>query len=71
MNTLSKQRESYVQQLQQTETRLQTLDVERQRLITQREQLKGAIFALDSLSQTEGEPTTESPESPESTATED
>jgi chaperonin cofactor prefoldin len=66
MSNLSQQRESYVKQLQSVETRLQSLDAEKQKLITQREQLKGAVFALDSLAQAEAVV-----ESPETTVTED
>ena len=48
---LKTQRESYVQQLQQVEQSIKGLEVQRERFGAQREQLKGAIFALDSLAQ--------------------
>lgn len=60
MNNLTKQRDQYVQQLKQVETQLQTQDRETQRLVTQREQLKGAVFALDTLAQAQA--TESSPE---------
>ncbi len=59
---LKNQRDSYVSQLNSTEQKLQSLDQDKARLLAQREQLKGAIFALDTLASAvnnEAQPETE------------
>ena len=48
---IKSQREGYVTQMQQVEDQLKQLDTQKARLAAQREQLKGAVFALDSLAQ--------------------
>ena len=56
-DVLEKQKEGYLAQMQQVETSLKDLGQQRERLLAQREQLKGAVFALDSLvSAAEAEP---------------
>jgi len=44
-----KLRDDYVNQLNEVKAKLTKLETERQRLVTLREQLKGAIFALDKI----------------------
>jgi len=48
-DVLEKQKDGYLAQMKQVESSLKELDQQRQQLLTQREQLKGAVFALDSL----------------------
>lgn len=55
---LKTQREGYLTQLKGVESSLQESDRQRERLFAQREQLKGAIFALDTLAQSEEAATT-------------
>lgn len=48
-STSERLRADYVNQLNGVNTQLTNLETERQRLVSYREQLKGAIFALDQL----------------------
>lgn len=52
-NTPESLRADYANQLNQTNAQLSQIEGERQRLIAYREQLKGAIFALDQVLATE------------------
>jgi len=45
----NQQREGYANQLRTVDEELTNLEQKRNQLVTQREQLKGAIFALDTL----------------------
>lgn len=55
MEKLTKHREGYLNQLNEVEASLQELDRKRDRYMAQREQLKGAIFALDMISNPDAE----------------
>ena len=58
--SVSLQREGYVNQMKQVEQQLNQLKAQADQLSTQREQLKGAVFALDSLMQAEAQSKVES-----------
>ena len=58
MSDLEKQKQNYETQFKQAETRLQQLAEESQRLTVQREQLRGAIYALEQVMQSLTPPVT-------------